>query len=193
MLSDFDIIPSEISDKELQLIKRQLKKVLASNYFSAAKQMQCFLEFIVEKTISGKGDLLKQYTIGVEALSFLDDFDPESNPVIRIMGGRVRQRLKEYYENDGVADELIISIPKGTYTPEFKKKIHIVNSPDQNKAKSQGPKLALVSFSDKTQRDDSNRLLFQITDTLAKDLSRFLFSQLIVCNPYSDRDQSHLR
>ena len=35
-------------------------------------------------------------------------------------------------------------------------------------------------------------MLFQITDNLAKDLSRSLFSQLIVSNPYADRDQSHL-
>ena len=192
MASNYDITPSEITDEELQLIKRHLKKVLASNYFKSAKQLQRFLNFIVEKTISGEGKLLKQYTIGVEALSFPDDFDPESNPAVRIMAGRVRKRLKEYYQEDGLSDELIISMPNGSYTPVFKKKIPNVNSPNEPQGKSRGPKLALLSFSDKTQSDDSNRFLFQLTNNLAKELSHFLFLQLVVSNPYADRNKSYL-
>ena len=50
--------------------------------------------------------------------------------------------------------------------------------------------MPLVCFSDRTQDKESNRLLFQITDTLAKELSRFLFARLVVCNPYADKEQS---
>ena len=192
MGGDTLITPSSVSKEERELVERALKKVLSTRYFSSAKQMQRFLTYIVKKTLDNKGELLKQYTIGTEALSLAEDFDPESNPAVRIIGGRVRERLREYYENDGLYDEVIISIPKGSYTPQFRKNIPIVNSPDEHHGNSRGPKLALVCFSDRTQDKESNRLLFQITDTLAKELSRFLFARLVVCNPYADKDQSFL-
>jgi tetratricopeptide (TPR) repeat protein len=50
----------------------------------------------------------------------------------------------------------------------------------------------LVSFSDRTQSKHTNRLLLELTDTLAIELSHFLCLQLVVCNPYGDKDQSHL-
>ena len=186
------ITPSSISKEARELVERQLNKVLATRYFNSAKQMQRFLTYIVKKTLDNKGDLLKQYTIGIEALSLAEDFDPESNPAVRIIGGRVRERLKEYYENDGLYDEIIIRIPKGSYTPEFKKNIPNVNSADEHHVSSRGPKLALVCFSDRTQDKKSNRFIFQITDTMAKELSRFLFASLVVYNPYADKDQSFL-
>ena len=187
-----NFIPSNLTDEEHKLIKNQLKEILASKYFKTAKQIQRFLTFIVNKTLSGDGVLLKQYTIAVEALSFRDDFDPESNPAVRIMAGRVRNRLTEYYNGIGCNDEMVISIPKGSYTPLFEKNTRIKSNSDRPSESSRGPKLALVSFSDKTQNDDSNRLLIQITDNLAKELSRFLYSQLSVFNAFADKNQSRL-
>ena len=192
MLNGHNIIPSSLTDEEHQLIQHQLKKILASNDFKSAKQIQRFLTFIVNKTASGDGKLLKQYTIGVEALSFRNDFDPESNPAVRIMAGRVRNRLNEYYNGSGCNDEMVISIPKGSYIPQFVINTRVKRNSDTSSETSRGPKLALVSFSDKTQLDNSNRLLIQITDNMAKELSRFLYSHVIVCNPYADKSQSHL-
>jgi tetratricopeptide (TPR) repeat protein len=110
------------------------------------------------------------------------------------MGGRVRQRLNEYYDNGSDKDELIITIPKGSYVPIFKKKTHLKRNTGTTASQqtSRGPTLALASFSDATQSTTSNRLLFQITDTIATELSRFLCLQLVVCNPYADKDRSHL-
>ena len=192
MTSDHPITPTCITDEETQLVKNQLKRILQSKQFKSAKKLQSFLKYIVDKTVAGEEQVIKQYTIGIEALSLADNFDPESNPAIRIMGGRIRQRLEEFYDDTGSKDELIIKMPKGSYIPEF----HIVtptkNTTVEEDGDSRGPKLALVSFSDKTQSTTSNRLLFQITDNIATELSRFMFSKLVVYNPYADKDQSYL-
>ncbi len=189
---DHIIIPSAITGEEVRLVDEQLENILASKYFKSAKQMQRFLKYTVKKTIAGEERALKQYTIGVEALSLADDFDPDTNPSVRIMGGRVRKRLDEYYNDVGNNDELIISMPKGSYIPEFKKNTYVKSNTNKNLQTSCGPTLALVSFSDKTQSQTTNRLLLQCTDTLATELSCFLCLQLVVCNPYADKDQSHL-
>ena len=39
---------------------------------------------MVEATLAGRGDRLKGYTIGVEALGRPDSFDPQIDPIVRV-------------------------------------------------------------------------------------------------------------
>lgn len=179
--------PPPITAADAELVEHQLAIILASPYFKSAKQMQNFLQYIVCKTLAGKANSLKQYTIAVEALDFPADFDSDINPVVRIKAGRVRERLAKYYKDEGKNDALVITIPKGSYAPAFEKK-HRTQVPSTIKeGHSRSPKLAVMCFSDETQDKESNRLLFQITDTLAKELSHFLFSRIIVSIPHGDK------
>lgn len=194
---DKSIELSKISAEERSLVEKQLKLILESPYFNSAKQMQRFLEYIVEKSLDGKSTHLKQYTIGVEALEFTDDFDSETNPVVRIMGGRVRKRLEDFYESTN-NNVIRINIPKGSYIPEFiylniEENIESEKNEELNQEiyTSVGPKLALLSFSDQNQSKKSNQLLTQTTDLLVENLSSFLLFNLVIFNPYSDKEQSH--
>jgi len=184
-------LSSPISKKNAQLIETQLMQILASPYFKSAKQLQKFLNYIVRKTLKNQEKQLTQYTIAVEGLAMPEDFDSVNNPVIRIVAGRVRERLDKYYQNKEGNDPLLISISKGSYVPIFIKKdsLHVSNT--VKTGLSHGPKLALVCFSDKTQNKISNRLLFQISDTLAQEFSLFLFSQLVVSIPHADKSESN--
>jgi len=183
----------KIRESEKSLIEDQLELILASKYFNSAKQMQRFLEYIVKKTIAGQGNYLKQYTIGVDALDFSDDFDSDNNPAVRIMGGRVRNRLREFYENTE-NNQIIIEIPKGAYTPEFSWNTDDPKSKNDENIKcetSSGPRIALVSYSDKTQSKLSNHLILRVTDVLARELSKFVLAKFSVYNPLTDKSQSY--
>jgi tetratricopeptide (TPR) repeat protein len=189
MTSDNNITLSFNNAEDIRLIKEQLRIILASPFFRSAKQMKNFLNYVVSQTIKGEGGRLKQYTIAVDGLNAADDFNPDNNPLVRIIGGRVRARLKKYYRQYNARNKIIISIPKGGYVPEFKR---IIDSSDVAKRhiNSQGPKLSLVCFSDKTQAEDINRLLFRVSDNLAKKLSRFTFFRLVVAIPFVDKSES---
>ena len=185
---------SSITDSDGQQIERQLSRILSSSQFKSASQMQRFLKFIVHQALAGKEKNLKQYTIAVDALGFADDFDSDSNPSVRILGGRVRDRLKKYYSEEGMEDELLIEIPKGSYIPYFKKKSADNNSitidiPGEG---SQGPKLGLFCFENDAHCKESNNLIVQITSTLAKELSHFIFSRLYVQIPFLGQTRSDL-
>jgi len=182
---------SLLSEDDEQLVEHQLLKILDSQYFKSAHQIQKFLAYVVRKTIAGQQQKLKQYTIAVEGLELPTNFDSDNNPLIRIIAGRVREKLKKYYDKEGENDPLVISVPKGSYIPSFAKKGRTQTSPAAKDGLSCGPKLALVCFSDKTQNKTSNRLLFQITDTLAKEFSNFLFSRLVVSIPNADISESN--
>jgi len=173
-----------------ELVAHQLTRIISSPHFKTAKQMQNFLQYVIRKTLAGKGHELKQYTIAVEALGFPVDFDSDINPVVRIKAGRVRDRLEKYYENEGVNDALVITIPKGSYAPLFEMKVHASDPPVVKDNSPTKPKLAVLCFSDKTQNKESNRMLIQITDTLAKELSHFLFLTLVVSIPHADKSNT---
>ncbi len=111
-----------MTDDKVARIENQLSKIVNSPHFKSAKKMRKFLTFVVEKALEGKGTHLKQYTIAVEALDFADDFDSDTNPAVRIMAGRVRERLEKYYENEGVNDSLVIKMAKGQYSINFEER-----------------------------------------------------------------------
>jgi hypothetical protein len=81
--------------------------------------LQQLLRYLVQKTFDSSAEALKEYTIGVEALGRPLDFDPKADPIVRVQIHRLRQKLKEYYDSDGLHDSILIEIPKGRYLPIF--------------------------------------------------------------------------
>jgi len=150
---------SHFADGDAELVERQLDKIILSPHFKTAKKIQTFLQYILRKSLAGDADKLKQYTIAVEALGFPADFDTDTNPVIRIIAGRVRKRLADYYENEGVNDDLLISIPKGSYSPTFElnRRNKKLRNKEEGDSHSVPPKLAVLCYSDETQDLESNR------------------------------------
>ncbi len=100
-------------------IQAQIEKILRSPHFAKALRLSRFLRFIVEQTTTGKADQLKEYLVGVEAFDRGPSFEPRQDSIVRVEAGRLRLKLKEYYETDGCADTLLIDIPRGSYVPVF--------------------------------------------------------------------------
>ena len=94
-------------------------RVLASPAFLASPNLASFLRFVVEATLSGQSDRIKGYTIGTEALGRGGDFDPQTDPIVRVEAGRLRRTLYSYYAKDGAGDPVVIALPIGSYVPTF--------------------------------------------------------------------------
>jgi hypothetical protein len=102
-------------------IRTQLQKVLASTAFANAERMRRFLEFVVEHTLSSPNEHLKEIIIGIELYAGHGEFDPRITAVVRVDASRLRTKLREYYLSEGAADPLVIDLPRGSYTPVFRK------------------------------------------------------------------------
>jgi len=100
-------------------ILAQLARLLSSSQLSGSNVLSEFLNFIVREALEGRGDELKEYTIGVHALKKEADFNPQLDSIVRIHAGRLRRALKEYYYEEGSNDRITIAIPKGSYVPAF--------------------------------------------------------------------------
>lgn len=96
-----------------EAVREQLDKILASSDFAAAAKHARILRFVVEQSLAGKQP--NQFIIGVEALDLPADFDPVSNPVVRVYAGRLRRLLAKYYQGPGAQDAVLIDMPVGGY------------------------------------------------------------------------------
>jgi hypothetical protein len=99
-----------------------LDRVLASTHFRAAPQLSSFLRFVIEKTLVGRADRIKGYDIAVGALGRGDNFDPQTDPIVRVEAGRLRRALQAYYAGPGRHDEIVIKLPLGSYIPTFERR-----------------------------------------------------------------------
>ncbi|WP_209000098.1 hypothetical protein [Pannonibacter tanglangensis] len=96
-----------------------LHKILTSAEFATADQLRAFLRFVVEAAISDQIVNLKGYTIATAALGRGPDFNPNTDPIVRVEAARLRKRLQDYYAGSGRDDPIRIDIPKGSYAPRF--------------------------------------------------------------------------
>lgn len=100
-------------------IRAQLDRVLSSDIFRSAPQLSAFLSYVVEQALAGRAGELKGYTIAVEAFGRPAEFDPQSDPIVRVEAGRLRKALNLYFAAEGVRDPVRIAIPVGAYVPSF--------------------------------------------------------------------------
>lgn len=100
-------------------VERQLNKIVASNVFARSKQLCRFLRFVVEETLHGNADAVKESLIGTTVFQRGELFNPGIDPIVRVQARRLRSKLKEYYETEGQQDPLVIRLRTGSYSPLF--------------------------------------------------------------------------
>ena len=110
------VMPSPV---EASRARDELERVLAGPAFGASERLKRFLRFVVEEALAGRGDRLKEYTIGVEVFDKRDAFDPRTDSSVRSEASKLRLKLRLHYETDGRDAALRIELPKGSYVPEF--------------------------------------------------------------------------
>lgn len=108
----------------------QLERIVTHPNFASFGRPCSFLRFVVEEQLAGRGAEIKEYVIGVQVYRKSDAYDPRTDPIVRVDAGKLRARLTEYYEGDGLFDPVVISIPKGSYVPRFELRVpEVVDKP----------------------------------------------------------------
>jgi Tol biopolymer transport system component len=100
-------------------VRAQLGRILSGSAFVNSPRMSRFLRFVVETTLEGNGERIKEYVIAIEVFEKADDYDPQADSTVRTEASKLRSRLAHYYETEGHNDPVVITIPKGSYVPKF--------------------------------------------------------------------------
>jgi hypothetical protein len=105
---------------ERDSVLRQLDRILHSRLFRSSKRNPALLKYIVEQTLDGHGDAMKERILGVEVFGREPDYDTNLDHVVRTAAGEVRKRLAQYYVQAGAHDEIRIEVPPGAYVAQFR-------------------------------------------------------------------------
>jgi len=106
---------SSTPDQKRELVQRVVK----SQVFSRSPAMRAFLLYIADHAIEGRAERLKEQTIGAEVLGRKPNYDPADDNIVRVRAHELRSRLEKYFTSEGAEEPVLVTIPKGSYVPEF--------------------------------------------------------------------------
>jgi hypothetical protein len=93
--------------------------------------------------------IIKEFQIATEVFGRSADFDPQLDSMVRVQAGRLRSKLAEYYNSDGLGDSVVVELPKGTYLLSFR---HRNSSASKSPAVTQNGSVRAESLEKSTER-----------------------------------------
>lgn len=118
MLQEQTTVPEVIISE--QVIQEQIQRIFSFHPFTVSVVLRNFLSYIVQETISGRANDIKEYNIAIDVLGRPAGFRTIHSGIVRVHARRLRRALHLYYREQGAGDPCVISIPTGRYVPVFK-------------------------------------------------------------------------
>lgn len=100
-------------------VQEALSEIFKSTSFRASKQSQQLLQYIVDQTLAGHTELLKERIIGAAVFGRPPDYDTNEDPIVRGRAAEVRKRLAQYYVGEGHRCPIRVEISPGSYHATF--------------------------------------------------------------------------
>jgi hypothetical protein len=119
-------IPAELT---AGMILAQLELLTRDENFRSSKRSMAFLKYVVEETLKGSGEQIKERTIGIEVFGRSSSYDTNLDHIVRTAATELRKRLAIYYGDDRHRSELRISLLPGSYIPKFAAAVHAGQGP----------------------------------------------------------------
>lgn len=113
-------IPESAHAQYEKEIQEALEKILQSDAFHGGHRSQEFLRHVVELTLKGELDRLKERILGIEIFHRSADYDTSQDAIVRVSANDVRKRLAQFNSESGEGG-LSIRLPSGSYIPEFRR------------------------------------------------------------------------
>jgi hypothetical protein len=117
MLQQGETLTDALLDpSELNLL---LGRIAVSKHFKRAPRLRAFLEYVCEETVAGRTGLINEQTVGHRVFGRAADYDPSSDNIVRVEARELRKRLEAYFAAEGIAEPIVIRVPKGRYAVAF--------------------------------------------------------------------------
>lgn len=100
-----------------------LETAVRSADFPATARNRRFLEYVVRHALDGELEKISGYHVATEVFGRAPDFDPTTDPIVRIEAAKLRRDLETYYLKDGSRAAVRIALPRGGYLPIFQRAV----------------------------------------------------------------------
>lgn len=112
---------TDLSSADKEAVLRQTERLLSNPHFRNSRRYTDMLRYVVQQTLEGNGDTLKERTLGIEVFGREPSFDTAGDSIVRVAAAEVRKRIAQYYQEDGHEQELRIDLPSGSYVARFRR------------------------------------------------------------------------
>ena len=168
-----------------QAIIEQLARITSSHTFQQVDRLKRFLSFVVQETASGRGDRLKEFVIGAEVFDKDGSFDPRNDPIVRVQARRLRARLTRYYQEEGTHDPWVIDLPRGGYSPTFRR-VEVPQKRSINVTLASRNTVAVLGFCDQSPAHDLGYFCDGLSQEIAHHLVGCAHLRVIAAEPPSE-------
>ena len=96
-----------------------MQRVAASRHLAKAPQLRDILVYVSHRVLADHAATISEQEIGRKVLGRRPDFNPNEDNIVRVQIRHLRKKLEDYFSMDGVAEPVILTIPKGSYLPHF--------------------------------------------------------------------------
>jgi hypothetical protein len=97
----------------------EIEKLVASHALHGSESLCKLLRYLGRQALEHPGTPVKEYQIATEVFGRQADFDPQLDSMVRVQAGRLRTKLAEYYNTEGLTDRIVVELPKGSYAVAF--------------------------------------------------------------------------
>jgi TolB-like protein len=118
-MNGYDVQRSKCPELSQTTIALQLDRILRSKALSRATYLNSLLKTCVEQTLAGNSGQLKELWLGTAVFHRKARFNPARDPIVRVQARRLRQKLSDYYQTEGLLDPVRITMTVGSYVPVF--------------------------------------------------------------------------
>lgn len=107
------------TEKDLKAFQQHMEEVLHGEAFRGSHRSGQFLRYIVDQSVGGHCDELKERLIGVKLFGRSPTYDTGEDAIVRVTASDVRRRLLQHYGAHGAGSGFRIRLPLGSYIPEI--------------------------------------------------------------------------
>jgi hypothetical protein len=108
------------TEEEKEAVRQQMNRLLQTSHFNNSRRYPSLFRYIVEETLDGRGQFLKERLIGVQVFGRPANYDTAADPVVRVTIAEIRKRIAQYYHEEAHDSEMRIELTPGCYEPEFR-------------------------------------------------------------------------
>jgi hypothetical protein len=113
------IVSALQTEEDRAALRQHVYEIVGGRAFRGSERSIRFFEFIIEKSIAGDFDSLKERLIGVELFGRSPSYSTSKDAIVRVTASDVRRRLLQHYGCYGKTSKFQISLPPRTYIPEI--------------------------------------------------------------------------
>lgn len=108
-----------------------IERVAASEHFSRSARLRDFLLYVGRQSLKEGWPEIHEQEIGAKVFGRPDSYDRSSDNIVRVNATELRKRIDLYFESTGATEPLIFDIPRGGYTPIFRRRAATMPDPTE--------------------------------------------------------------